>query len=192
MRPIHLNLAAKPYRNYRPVWIAVALLSVVTLALTLYNVDAAYRYFVNTKETRARIASIDQETATEVKRNQELESQLKRVNVVQLGFQTTYINARIAERAFSWSQLLDQLERVLPNDVRLVQLNPTVDKQGATHVQLSLESKTPAGLIKTIQKLQGTPYFSRPFPLSQSTRDGGLTSFLIQMDYNPEPRGLLE
>jgi len=192
MRPIHLNLAARPYRNYRPVWITVGLLSFVTLALMLYNVDAAYRYFVNTKETRARIAAIDQEAATELSRNQIVEANLKSVNVNDLARQTSYINARIAERAFSWSQLLDQLERVLPRDVRLVQLNPSVDDQGATHVQMSLESKTPAGLIKTLRQLQGTPYFSRPFPLSQSTREGGLTSFHIQMDYNPEPRGLLE
>lgn len=192
MRPIHLNLAARPYRDYRPVYVVVTILALMTGALMLNNVAAAYRYFVNTKETRAKIAAIEGQTEQEIRRNQQLTDSLRRVNVGSLATKTKFINARIAERSFSWSQLLDQLEKILPDDVRLFSLAPSVDpKTGTTHIQLAFESKSQGGLIKTLRKFQSSPYFYRPFPFSQST-SGGLTRFTMQTDYNPQPRGIVE
>ena len=59
MKPIHLNLAARPYRDYRPVYAAVVVMSLVTAYLLLNNIETYYRYIRETKTTRAEIATID-------------------------------------------------------------------------------------------------------------------------------------
>jgi hypothetical protein len=43
VKPIHLNLAARPYRDYRPVYAVVVLLSLLTAFLMLNNVESNYR-----------------------------------------------------------------------------------------------------------------------------------------------------
>ena len=39
MKPLHLNLASRPYRDYRPVYAAVVAMSLVTAFLMLNNVE---------------------------------------------------------------------------------------------------------------------------------------------------------
>jgi hypothetical protein len=53
VKPIHLNLAARPYRDYRPVYAAVVALSLLTAFLMLNNVETYYRYVRETKSARA-------------------------------------------------------------------------------------------------------------------------------------------
>ena len=43
MKPIHLNLASRPYRDYRPVYAVVVLLSLATAFLMLNNIETYYR-----------------------------------------------------------------------------------------------------------------------------------------------------
>lgn len=191
MRTIHLNLAARPYRDYRLVWIVVAIVSLVTAVLMIANINTAYRYFVNTRETREKIASIEQDTAVELARGKQIEAQLRAVNLRSLALQTRYINVQIAERAFSWSGLLDDLERVMPKNVRLVSLNPTVDKDGTIRITMTLQGKSSRAVIDTINRLQSNPHFQRPFPRSQTT-DAEITAFGITTEYVPRPRGVTE
>ena len=56
MKPIHLNLAARPYRDYRPVYAAVVVMSLLAAFLMLNNVETYYRYIHETKATRAKKA----------------------------------------------------------------------------------------------------------------------------------------
>lgn len=184
MRTIHLNLAARPYRDYRLIWIVVAIVSLVTAVLMIANINTAYRYFVNTRETREKIASIEQDTAVELARGKQIEAQLGAVNLRSLALQTSYINAQIAERAFSWSGLLDDLERVMPKDVRLVSLNPAVDKDGTIRITMTLQGKSSRAVIDMINRLQANPHFQRPFPSSQTT-DAAITTFGITTEYVP-------
>ena len=39
MKPIHLNLAARPFRDYRPVYAAVVAISLLTAFLMLNNIE---------------------------------------------------------------------------------------------------------------------------------------------------------
>ena len=43
MKPLHLNLASRPYRDYRPVYATVVVMSLVTAFLMLYPVETGYR-----------------------------------------------------------------------------------------------------------------------------------------------------
>ena len=58
MKPLHLNLASRPYRDYRPVYATVVVMSLVTAFLMLNNVETYYRYTRETHSTRPKIATI--------------------------------------------------------------------------------------------------------------------------------------
>lgn len=190
MRTIHLNLAAEPYRDVRPVWATIAALGAVTLFLLVYNVATGYRYFVETKETRARIGALDVETGTEQKRAADMASVLKTVDLKSLNSQTRFINNQILARSFSWSNLLDQLETVIPNDVRLTSLSPSVQKDGTIQLSLVCSAKTPDGMIRLLNRLFGDPHFSRAFPSAEQTDPAtGITTFNVTVQYIPELAG---
>ncbi|HXG59207.1 MAG TPA: hypothetical protein VNL91_09310 [Thermoanaerobaculia bacterium] len=184
MKALHLNLAAHPYRDYRPVYAVVVVASLLIAFLMLNNVDTYYRYVRDTRTTRARIAEVEREAAGERARAQSTESQLRGVNLAALDRQTRFINARLAERAFSWSELLDRLEDVLPGDVRVTAISPNFTETGQVHLELSCEAKTGRGMIDTLDRLTADPHFSNPFPHSEQARDSSY-AFSVEVDYKP-------
>jgi hypothetical protein len=186
VKPLHLNLASRPYRDYRPVYAAVVAMSLVTAFLMLNNVETYYRYTRDTQSTRAKIASIEAQTLEERQREQMVQQRTKGLDLGRLGAQTTFVNAKLAERAFSWSTLLDELESVLADDVRLVSVGPTFGDNG---IQLSLDfvSKSANGMIKTVNRMNADPQFLHPFPSSQSAIESGGYSFSLTVQYLPPP-----
>jgi Tfp pilus assembly protein PilN len=184
VKPIHLNLAAKPYRDYRPYIAVMAVGWLLVAVMALNNLDTWYRYQRDTKVTRDDIAVLDRQTDVERRKLQESEQRLRGVNVKLMAAQTQYVNSRLAERAFSWSELLDRLEHVLPDDVRLLSISPSFNKTGLVHLSLSCFGKNGESMVAALDRFNRDPSFSRPFPTSEDNTGQGF-SFGIGVDYRP-------
>jgi len=130
VKPLHLNLASRPYRDYRPLYAVVVVTSLLIAFMLLNNIETGYRYVHETRATRDKISQIDRQIEVENRRTEEANQRLRGVNVKLLAEQAQFVNARLAERAFSWSELLDRLERVLPDDVRIESVSPSFAKDG--------------------------------------------------------------
>ena len=190
MKPLHLNLASRPYRDYRPVYITVVVMSLLAAFLMLNNVETYYRYTRDTQSTRAKIASIEAQTQQEKQRNESVQQRIKGLDLGKLDAQTKFVNAKLAERAFSWSALLDELESVLADDVRLVSVTPTFGKDGGnTALSLEFLSKSADGMVRTINRMHADPQFRNPFPNRQTVVEGGGYAFGLTVEYVPPPTG---
>ena len=184
MKPIHLNLAARPYRDYTPVNLVAATMFVLMLVLAWFNIDTYIRYNVETRNTRAKIAQLEAQQRREKELEQSAQTRLASIDVKYLDDQTRFINAKLAERAFSWSALLDELEAVLDDDVRLLTVTPSFDKDGSIRLSLSFQSKSNDGMISTINRMHRDPQFVNPFPDDESV-SGGVYSFNLNVGYRP-------
>lgn len=185
MKPIHLNLAAHPYRDYRPVYAVVVVLSLLTAFLMLNNVETYYRYQNDTSSTTAKIGRIESQTQQEQHRKEIAEQKLGSLDLAALDAQTRFVNAKLAERAFSWSMLLDELESVIPQDVRLVSVAPGFNGDGSISLGLTLAAKGPNGMITTINRIHADPQFSNPFPGSENRNEDGTFAFNLTVQYRP-------
>ena len=183
MKPIHLNLASRPYRDYRPVYATVVLLSLVTAFLMLQNIETYYRYTHETRATRAKIAQLESQQRREKELEQSAQTRLQSVDLAFLDQQTKFVNTQLTQRAFSWSALLDELESVLADDVRLITISPSF-KDNEIALKLAFQAKTGEGMIETINRMHADPQFRDPFPDSE-TLDQGVYSFNINVGYRP-------
>lgn len=184
MRPLHLNLASRPYRDYRPVYAVVVVSSLLIAFMMLNNVDTYFRYIRETKTTRAKIEQVEKQTKVEQERANALTQRIRGINVKQLAEQTQFANSRLAERAFSWSELLDRLERVMPNDVRIDSIAPSFDRDGMVHLSMSAVAKDGNGMVATLIRMHADSTFSHPFPNSEEQTAGGYR-FSLRVDYKP-------
>ncbi|HJQ38369.1 MAG TPA: hypothetical protein VKB93_14625 [Thermoanaerobaculia bacterium] len=185
MKPIHLNLAARPYRDYRPVYAVVVLMSLVTAFLMLNNVETWYRYKHDTRSTSGKIDTIDAKIRDERQKQEIAQRRLRNLDLATLDAQTRFINAKLSERAFSWSTLLDELESILPQDVRLMTVGPTFNPDGTIQLALDLEAKSSTGMITTINRMNADPQFGNPFPDQETMVEGGLYRFNLRVQYLP-------
>lgn len=185
MRPLHLNLAARPYRDYRPVYAVVVVISLLIAFLMLNNIDTYYRYVRDTKATYQKIATLGGQAEAERNRAQQADAQLRGINLAALDQDTRFINARLAERAFSWSELLDRLESVLPDDVRIRSIAPSFSKNGLVHLELVCDAKATNGMLDTVNRFMKNPHFTNAFPRSESQTSQTSYTFNVAVDYKP-------
>jgi len=185
VKPIHLNLASRPYRDYRPVYAVVVVSSLLIAFLMLNNVDTFIHYRQSTGTTRAEIAQREAEADQELRRAQSVDAQLRSLNLSALDKQTRFINYQLAQRAFSWSELLDHLENVLADDVRITSVAPSFGENGIIHLQLNAAAKSSDGMVKTITRFNKEGSFSNPFPSILSSTEKGDFNFTMSVDYRP-------
>lgn len=116
MRPL-VNLSSHPFRNRRLFWLAILLLFVLPSYFGLQAIDQITK-------REFEIAELD----VEIKR---LEGALKKIekpvntNVtisIDQNRQLVAASELVARRAFSWSQLLNDIERNLPPTVRVLRV----------------------------------------------------------------------
>jgi len=184
VRALHLNLAARPYRDYRPLYAVVVAVSLAIFFLMLNNVQTGVRYLRETKATRTRIDNIEKQAANEEQRARDLQQKLDAVDVKQLALQARFANTQIAARAFSWSELLDRLEHVLPDDVRIQSVTPGFGKDGSVHLNMDMWGKSGDSMVRTLDRLDRDPHFASPFPSAEEHNDAGY-HFGMFVEYEP-------
>ena len=184
MKPLHLNLAAKPYRDYRPFTLVMAVGWLVFFVLAYSNVDTYLRYKTATKQTSAAIDRLERQREAEQHRAGEVEARTRTIDVALLSQKTQFANAQLAERAFSWSELLDRLEHVLPDDVRIEGVSPTFDKGGLVQLNLTAHGKTSDSMLRTIESFNADPHFASAFPRSEQIADKDF-QFNVTVEYRP-------
>ena len=201
MKQADLNLARRPFVNRRPVRRLALLLWVLALALVLVNGALYWRHFSGEDKSRERVETIDLEVETETQRLEQLRDELSQLDLEKQNREVEYLNARIAQRTFSWSSLFDRLAEVLPRDVRLYRLapkvvGPSVDerRRKATAPQRDIVYLTLAGaarseeaLLEFLDLLFAHPSFRQP-NLSSEARKGGLIEFNMTVTHLPEAR----
>lgn len=191
MRPLHLNLASEPWKETRGFWMVVASASILILALLANNVDAAIEYFVETEETRAEIAEISASTAETVRKAEELEALQEGRDEALIQERVEYVNARIRERAFSWSQLLDHLERVVPADARVRALLPRISEEGPISLNMRCVAKDQDAFVQMIRNMTADAHFDQPYPTTERTSEDGSVAFTLNVTYRPDPPGVV-
>lgn len=207
-----LNLSRRPFINSRPVLRTALLLWLVGGLLLLGNVFLFWSYLSGSSEKRAERDRLEDEVASEQKAVSELEARLAGLDLGQQNEQVAFLNRKISERAFSWSLLFDRLAEVLPNDVRLMQLQPATiagdDRPGARGAQsvpavrgrrplgtsdrvpliIRAEAKTDEALSEFVDNLFGHPAFDDP-DWSRETREDdneGRLRFDLRVTYLPK------
>lgn len=186
MKPIHLNLASRPYEDKRLFITTVVGISLLVAALLFSNIDTYLRYRVQTETTRTKIQQVDAQAEQERRRTEVVRQQLSHIDVGALSKQTSFINQQLAQRAFSWSELLDRLENVLADDVRLTSVAPSFRPDGSVSLSLSLEAKTADGLVNMLHRFSRDPHFANAFPRSESQTGSGGYQITLGVDFKPD------
>jgi Tfp pilus assembly protein PilN len=180
------NLAARPFLNTRPVWlvvIAAAFVSLVLLAVNFQLYRASNRAL---SEQLALADELRQQRATlEGEVRQQLDH-LQRVPWRTLSAQVEGINVVLREHGFSWLALLGDVERVMPYQVRLTRIGPSIEPDG---VELSIEgvARTRDAMLEFFENLIADESFADTLPKAEMTPEEGDIgyTFSLTVDYHP-------
>jgi len=185
--PGRFNLARRPFVDTRPANLTAGFLAVLVLALSFIAVRTVVRYFAESSRTRASIASLKAEISGLEEARQKAEASLARVDVASLAADVEDANEIAVRRAFSWTRFLSRLEKTLPSDLRIAAIglqkmagspgSPVAERRASPEtlfVTLTLISRDPNGMPRTIRAFDASPWFDKPTPASEDRGEKGL------------------
>ncbi len=202
-----LNLARRPFLNSRPVVRVALLLWLLGFALLLVDLSQFLSYRGRSADKREQIARKETEIENQRAAMARLQKTLDGFDLEAQNQKVDFLNKQIAERTFSWSQLLDRIAERLPNDVRLNRLSPlTGDKaerqlqrSGATAARrpgkgsdlvpllITGEARNDEALSSFVDSLFKPPFTDANPTREEREEDGKTLKFEISVQYRPGP-----
>jgi hypothetical protein len=158
---LDINLASQPYEDARQFWMrwgtalaTVGALTLVLLSLTITGWFNARRDHQTMARERSLIAERDQLRASAEKtlnlpenRNTRDESQV--------------LNQLIERKEFSWTLVLENLEKVMPTRIHLVSINPELDEDNQLALKMSVAGDSRERAIELIRRMQDSKRFTQ-------------------------------
>jgi Tfp pilus assembly protein PilN len=181
---IPINLASQPFRRDRPMVaasIAVSLLLMATLAalISLGLTDRAQfadlRHEVDRLNSEIRKASAEQAQLDAVLRRSENAEVLER---------SVFLNALLRRKGISWTRIFADLEKVLPYNVRVIQIHPTVDSLNRVSLDMQLGAESPAPVIDLLKTMADQPFANPEIRMQQApTQSEPLWRYRVSVEY---------
>src|SRR5664280_1224320 len=175
--PGRFNLARRPFVDTRPANLTAVFLAVLVAALSFVAARTVIRYFAESSRTRASIVTLRAEISSLEDARQKAATSLARLDVPALAADVEDANEIALRRAFSWTRFLTRLEKTLPADLRIGSIglqkmtgssgSPALERRASSEtvlVTLTLISRDPNGLPKTIRAFDASPWFGEPTP----------------------------
>ena len=188
---LDINLASHPYEDSRQFWLrwgaGLAFLGIVTLVL-LYSVIggwiAASRDRATINKAEKQIASLNNESASK-------QALLNRPENRTMRDRSEFLNDLFQRKAFSWTKVFEELERVMPVRLHVVSIKPETDSDtGQLRIALLVAGESRERAWELVHKMEASKRFQQTYIKAESpvenSRQGDNVQFEISAVYLPE------
>ena len=158
---IPLNLATQPFRRDRPVLIASALVAVLLLASLGVLANLAISDHKEVKDTRAVLNRINAQIARIERDQGKLDAAMRQPGNEEVLDRSVLFNALIRRKAISWTMIFEDIEKVLPPNVRVVSIRPQMNARNQVLLDLVVAAPSPEPVIGFVAKLEGSDAFGQ-------------------------------
>ncbi len=156
---IPINLASQPFRRDRAVLVASGALSVLLVLLLIFLISLNTLESGQVTETRKQIARLNlsiHALSIEQSRQDAILRQPENAEVLE---RSLFLNALLYRKGISWTRIFSDLEKVVPFNVRIMAIRPSVVGQNQISLDMTVGSETPAAVIDLLKNLEGSPRF---------------------------------
>jgi type IV pilus assembly protein PilN len=158
---IDINLASQPYQDSRRFWVywgtGLALLSIVSAMLVFLAVTG----FMNGSRDRQQIASLQSKLDLFAQEKNHAEAVLNQPNNRVVRDRSRFLNALFQRKAFSWTRVFEELERVMPAHLHVVSIRPDLSADNNLEIKLVVGGETREQALDLVRKMEGSNRFKQ-------------------------------
>jgi Tfp pilus assembly protein PilN len=156
---VRLNLATAPLENNRRFLLGATLVGLFALALFVLLAQQAYRDWRASSEIRAEMGELQSQMRDLRNARSELERSFKRPEARRTMDRAAFLNGLIEQRSFPWTRIFMDLERLLPEGVRVISIAPEM-KEGRVEVKLVVGVTSDEAKLEFLKTLEGAKEFT--------------------------------
>ena len=150
MKAIKANIATIEYIDKRIIYSILVTVAVVSLLILSRNIYSGFQYHTDILNYKKKITRLQQNLEVIKHRNDEIKSRLQDKEQEKIQENAVFLNRLITQDIFPWDQLLDTLEKSLPEDMVLNSIVPLDDFQKITIDGYAEAMKNIAHLLKML------------------------------------------
>jgi len=169
---IDINLASHPYEDAGRFWLrwggAVGVLGVLTLVLLYMTATGwltARKDRSLMRQTEGQIAARDHERAA-------AEALLNQSQNQSMRDRSQYLNDLFQRKAFSWTQVFEDMESVMPPGLHVVSIHPELDPDSQMEIKLSVAGESHDRALELVRKMEASQRFQQVRIDSESVQSG--------------------
>jgi type IV pilus assembly protein PilN len=156
---VRLNLATKPLQTHRRFLAGSGLVAIIASLAFLglgWHVYSARKIHA---EHRARTQAMSREMNSLEAQRKELERYFSKKDIAELHDRAAFINTILDARSFNWTLMFMDLERLLPDGVRVISIEPK-QVAGRVEVKLTVGATSDETELKFVRALEDSKEFS--------------------------------
>ena len=186
---LRTNLSTHPFYNVRAVQVALAVLAAIVIGVSVFNAVQIARLSVTQRTLGAKAAGAEAEAARLRGAAASIRAQINPRELNTVANEAREANAIIDRRAFSWTELFAQFEATLPPDVRIMSVQPQLDRDGVFSVIIAVQARRVEDLDAFLEALETKSTFRNVLAKQEETNADGLIEAVVEGVYSPGGSG---
>jgi type IV pilus assembly protein PilN len=187
---VDINLATRPYEDSSSLWLrwggALAALGLFTLIL-LYLVLTGWGL---ARKGRSLIAQREQQIAARDEEKAKAEAILNLPENRSTRDRSQFLNDLFLRKAFSWTQVFQDLERVMPTRLHLVSIRPAMAPENQLEIKMVVAGESRDRALELVRKMESSQRFQHTQIEQEQNQAGQSPGDNVQFDisavYVPE------
>jgi type IV pilus assembly protein PilN len=177
----NINLATQPYedvRSFATRWGVLLALLILATAGALYMTYTGWR---NTQEYARGISHEKLEMARMDREIAGAQSILNQPANKQVREQSAFLNELIARKAFSWTRVFSDLERLIPPKLHVISITPELDEQNQLEIKMTVAGDSRDRVIELLHRMEASKEFKSPMLAAESTEQSANKGLQFQI-----------
>jgi type IV pilus assembly protein PilN len=193
---LDINLASSPYRDLRSFWLrwggGLAAVALVTIIL----VYTAFAGWAAAAKDRDLIHQVQQQIDSRDRERENAEALLSRRENVSIRDRSQFLNDLFERKAFSWTRVFEDLERVMPAHLHVVSIHPAMSPEHALELRLVVAGESRDRALELVRNMEDSQRFEQTEIVEENVAllqtPGDNVQFNISALYVPGPEVALK
>jgi type IV pilus assembly protein PilN len=163
-----INLASQPSQDVQRLLLRWSLAIIVAGLVTISLIYAASSAFVSWRVTEREVRNLQEQIADRDRQKAEIQAFLNRPENRETRDRSQFLNFLFARKAFSWTEIFDDLEKIMPPRLHVVAIRPAVNNENQLELHLSTSGSTRDAATELVRRLEESSHFSHAEILTES------------------------
>lgn len=156
---IPINLASQPFRRDRAVLVGSGAVSLLLIALLTFLLSLNSLESGQMAETRKQIARLESQLRAVSAEQARQDAILRQPENAEVLERSLFLNALLYRKGISWTKIFADLEKVVPYNVRIMAIRPSVVGQNQISLDMTIGADSPGPVIELLKNLESSPRF---------------------------------
>jgi len=160
---IPVNLASEPFRRDRAVLVASTALGVLLIVLLVFLLSLNNLESGQVAETRSEIARLESQIHAISAQQARQDAILRKPENAEVLERSLFLNALLYRKGISWTRIFADLEKVVPYNVRIMAIRPSVSGPNQVSLDMTVGAEAPLPVIELLKNLESSPSFGQVY-----------------------------